>query len=145
MAEFTWPNSVPGPLVVGYSRGGGDDGVIRSNVGRVTKLRPRFTSPPPEPVNATFFCNLAQLQTLLDFYNVTLQRVLPFNMRDGTKPGLATVEYRFTARPSYSPVDTGALYLVTVELEQLATYQGSFDISDELGNGLTDSSEGLTT
>ena len=144
MAEHDWPSSVPPFLVEGYARGGGDDGIIRSQFPGGTKQRPRFTSAPPEPVNATVLCNLAQLQTLLDFYNITLHRVARFNMRDHTKPDSTLVEYRFTARPSYQPAGSGFLYRVSLQLEQMATYQGTFPLSAG-GSTLTSDDTTLTT
>lgn len=131
MADHDWPSSLPVFLVEGYARGGGDDAVIRSKVGRASKARPRFTTPMPEPVSAGLICSLAQLQTLLDFYNITLKRVLAFNLRDHTKPNATPVEYRFTSRPAYVPAGSGKQYRVTLELEQLSTYQGTFPIDIE--------------
>lgn len=128
MADHDWPTSLPGFLLEGYQRGGGEDGAIRSQLGRASKVRPKWTTPPPEPVQAVVLCNLAQLQTLLDFYTITLKRVLAFNRKDDTKPDLTPVEYRFTGRPSYEPVGYGQLYRVTLPLEQLTTYQGTFPL-----------------
>lgn len=138
MAEHDWPSSVPTFLVDGYARGGGDDGVIRSQFPGGVKQRPRFTTAPPEQVTATVLCNKAQLQTLLDFYNITLRRVSRFNLRDHTKPDTTTVEYRFTGRPSYQPAGSGFLYRVTLPLEQMNTFQGTFPVSDGNGNLLSD-------
>lgn len=93
----------------------------------------------------TVLCNQAQLQTLLDFYNTTLRRVLPFNYRDHTKPDDATVEYRFTGRPSYLPSGSRFRWVVTLRLEQLTSYQGTFPVTDEAGRQITTDDEGLTT
>lgn len=131
MADHNWPSSVPCFQVDGYSRGGGDDGVIRSTLGRASKIRPRWSTPPPEPVTGVVLCDRAQLQTLLDFWAITLGRVLPFNYRDHTKPDETTVEYRFTARPSYVPAGSAELWRVTIELEQLTSYQGTFPLDIE--------------
>ena len=145
MAEHDWPTSLPHLLVSGEQRGGGEDGVIRSTLGRASKLRPRWTAPPPEPVQMTVLCSQAQLQTLLDFYNITLRRVLPFNYRDHTKPDDATVEYRFTGRPSYQPSGSRFRWVVTLRLEQLTTYQGTFPVTDGDGSTIIIPPETLTT
>lgn len=145
MAVHNWPASLPCFVVDGYSRGGGDDGVIRSEFPAGMKTRPRFTRPPPEPVTAVVMCDRAQLQTVLDFWAITLNRVLPFNMRDHTKPDATTVEYRFTARPQYQPEGSGQLWRITLELEQITTYQGTFPLGDGGGSLLGDGSGGVLT
>lgn len=146
MAEHNWPAMLPCFLVDGYGRGG-EDAVIRSELGRATKIRRRYTALPPEQVSANVVCDKAQLQTLLDFYAITLGRVLPFNYRDHTKPDATLVEYRFTERPSYAPEGSGMYWRVSLSLEQLTTYQGTFPLSDEHGNNLLSSPGGdeLTT
>lgn len=139
MAEHNWPAGLPCFAVDGYARSG-EDGILRSQFPGGMKIRPQFTTPPPEQVTATIYCDRAQLQTLMDFWQITLKRVLPFNLRDHTKPDLTTIEYRFTARPSYSPAGTGFLYRVSLSLEKMATFQGTFPLSGndsllEDGNG----------
>ncbi|MDV3238779.1 MAG: hypothetical protein LOY58_08020 [Gammaproteobacteria bacterium] len=131
MADHDWPTSLPHFLVEGYARGGGEDGVIRSEFPGGVKMRPRFTTAPPEPVQGVVLCDKAQLQTLLDFYNITLRRVLRFNHVDHTKPDTTPVEYRFTGRPSYEPAGSGFLYRVTLPLEQMTTYQGTYPLDIE--------------
>lgn len=138
MANHNWPASLPPFLVDGYSRGGGDDGLIRSQFPGGTKIRLRFTRPPYEQVTAMLIANRAQLQTLLDFYHVTLRRVLPFNHVDHTKPDDTPVEYRFTGRPEYEPAGSGFYWRVTLQLEQLTTYQGTFPLGDGGGSLLGD-------
>jgi len=137
MAAHDWPTGLPHPLVEGYQRDG-DDGIIRSDFPAGMKIRPRYTRPPPERVRASFHCDRAQLQTLLDFWAITLKRVLPFNMPDHTKPDSDTVEYRFLSRPTYQPAGSGFNWRVTVELEQLTTFQGTFPLGDGGGSLLGD-------
>lgn len=138
---------LPPFLVNGYSAGGGEDGVIRSHVGRAQKSRPRWTGAPSKPINARIKVNRAQLQTFWDFYHITLGRVLAFNHYDPTKPDPTPVEYRFTAMPTEAPGSTARYWYVTMELEQLTSYQGTFPLSDEHGNNLLSSPGGdeLTT
>lgn len=142
MAVHNWPAGLPCFALSGYS-GQGDDGIIRSEFPAGMKVRPRFTKAPPEQVRAIVYCTAAQLQTVLDFWEVTLKRVLAFNYRDVTKPAdLTTVEYRFLARPTYSPMGSGRKWRVELQLEKLSTFQGTFPVS---GNGsLLDDGSGNT-
>lgn len=144
MAEHNWPSGLPCFLISGFSASG-EDGVIRSQVGRASKLRPKFTGAPPQQVTAEVLCNKAQLQTLMDFWAVTLRRVLPFNHRDYTKPDETTVEYRFLARPSYVPAGSGMHWRVSLQLEQLTTFQGTFPLGDGGGSLLGDGSGNTIT
>ena len=145
MAEHTWPAGLPCFQVAGYSRGGGEDGVLRSQFPGGTKTRPQFTRPPFEPVRADLVVDRAQLQTLLDFWAITLGRVLPFNHTDPTKPDATLVEYRFLSRPQYAPLRTGRRWRVTLELEQLTTYQGTFALGAGGNTLLTDGDDVLST
>ena len=129
----------------GYSRGGGDDGVLRTQFPGGVKVRRRFTGRTPDPVTAQVICDRAQLQTLLDFYEITLGRVLPFNRVDDTKPDGTLVEYQFTAPPSYVPEKSGFYWRVTLQLEQLTTYQGTFALGDGSGSLLGDGSGNTLT
>lgn len=126
MAEHDWPAGLPCFVIDGYSRGGGEDNVLRSQFPGGLKIRPKFTSAPPEPVTATLVVTPAQLQTLLDFWAITLKRVLPFNHTDPTKPDDTSVEYRFLSRPQYAPHRTGRRWRVTLQMEQMATFQGTY-------------------
>lgn len=139
MADIKWPMGLPCFTVAGYQRGGGDDGVKRSQFPAGAKSSPRHTAPPPEPVRASLVCNPAQLQTVLDFWAITCRRVLPFLMHDVTKPDDTLVEYAFLARPSYVP--HGRIpnrWRVTLELEQRTTFQGTFPLGDGGGSLLGD-------
>lgn len=139
MAEHHWPSSLPPFLVDGYSRGGGDDGVLRSQMDGAVRSRPKTSAPPREPVTGRLNCAPAQLQTLMDFWELTLGRVLPFNYVDHTKGESAAV-YAFTGRPSYQPTRSGMRWLVTLPLEIVSTTPGAF------GLGLLDEDdEELTT
>lgn len=145
MAEHSWPPGLPCFQISGFSAGGGDDGVIRSQFPGGTKIRPRFTMPPPEPVTAVVVVNQAQLQTLMDFWAITLRRVLPFNHTDPAKPDDTPVEYRFLARPQRAPLSGGRRWRVTLQLEQLTTYQGTFPLGDGGGSLLSDGDDVLST
>ena len=131
MAEHSWPTSLPCFLVDGFSRSG-EDGVLRTQFPAGIKTRPRFTAPPNSQVTAVVVVTGAQLQTLMDFWAITLRRVLPFNFIDPTKPGRTPVEYAFLARPREEPHRSGPRWRVTLHLEQLTTTDGRFllDVSD---------------
>lgn len=137
MAEHTWPASLPCFQVAGFS-GDGEDGVLRSQFPGGMKIRPEFTKPPPERITAAVVVTPAQLQTLMDFWAITLRRVLPFNHTDPSKPDATLVEYRFLARPQRAPHRSGRRWRVTLQLEQLTTYQGTFPLADGGGSLLGD-------
>lgn len=137
MADHSWPASLPCFQVAGFS-GAGEDGVLRSRFPAGTKIRPEYTSPPPEQITAAVVVDQAQLQTLMDFWAITLRRVLPFNHTDPSKPDDTPVEYRFLARPQRVPHRSGRRWRVTLQLEQLTTYQGTFPLGDGGGALLGD-------
>lgn len=145
MADHDWPAGLPCWAINGFS-GEGDDGVKRSQFPGGTKTRPRFTKPPPAIVRTAVYVSPAQLQTLMDFWETTLRRVLPFNYRDMTKPNdTTTVEYRFLARPRFSSTGSPRRFRVELQLEQLTTFQGTFPVTNEAGQQITTDDEGLTT
>lgn len=91
-------------------------------------------------------CDKAQLQTIIDFWEITCkQGSLTFWRKDDTKPDETLVEYGFLSPPSYEPLDI--FWRVTLQLEQLTTFQGTFPITDEAGSNLLDNRFGkaLTT
>lgn len=145
MAVHDWPAGLPCFALSGYSAGG-EDGIIRSEFPAGMKIRPRFTKPPPEQVRAVVYATAAQLQTILDFWEITLGRVQPFNYRDFSKPNDAeTVEYRFTGRPSYGPAGNSRKWRVELPLEKLNSFQGTFPLGDGGGSLLGDGSGNTLT
>lgn len=70
----------------------------------------------------------AQLQTLLDFYEITLQQVLPFDWYDWRRPNDTStrVTYTFRAYPQHQPWVDSDYWLVTLELTQHTTFQGTY-------------------
>lgn len=136
--NILWPASLPSPLTENYSRSR-PDGMKRSRFPAGTKIRPRWTKPPPAEVSFQVICNQAQLQTLVDFWEITLkQGSLPFLHRDESKPDDTLVEYRFLSPPSEQSLDDGISWRVSVRLEQLTTYQGTFPLGDGGGALLGD-------
>lgn len=145
VAEHNWPLSVSLELRNDHVRGG-DDGVLRTQFPGGQKSRPRQTAPPPEQVTAVFVCDRAELQTLLDFWRITLNRVMPFNYRDRTKPDEALAEFEFVARPSYQSDGQPNHFRVTVQLQQLTTFQGTFLLTESAqGPVVSDGDDALTT
>lgn len=133
MPNPTWPTSLPNPIVESCSYTPREN-VIRTQMDAgVAKTRRRFTNVPEDVVFPLPPLDRAQLQTLLDFHDVTLKTVLPFDWRDFRKPDLTLVTYRFKARPSHSPIG-GGLWRVSLQLELLTTFQGTFLLDIE---GLT--------
>jgi hypothetical protein len=134
VANPTFPTSLPGPVIDTMAWDAQDNAVRSPTDSGVAKVRRRFTAV-PEDFNCQIVVTAAQLQTLLDFHDLTLSTVLPFDWCDWRKPGDTTpVPYRFKKRPAHSAWGDEH-YLATLELELLATFQGTF---------LTDI-EGLTT
>lgn len=143
--SILWPSGLPSLLTEDYSRSR-EDGLKRSQFPGGTKVRPRFTKPPPEQISARLVCDRAQLQTLLDFWEVTLkQGALAFLRLDETKPGDNLVECRFLSPPSYSSLDDGLNWRVSVSFEQLTTFQGTFPLGDGGGSLLGDGSGNTIT
>lgn len=127
VANPEWPSSLPVPLVEGVSYTS-QDNVIRTQMAAgVAKTRRRFTAV-PEDVTFQLLLDRAKLQTLLDFVSVTLKDVLPFDWREFRKPVAdqgTLVTYRFKSRPSMVPIH-GGLWRVSIELELLTNFQGTF-------------------
>lgn len=126
MANAQWPASLKHPTLDQIDYGPLIDGVIRTPMDfGPAKLRRRFTAVPEA---ATFSLQLyrSQVQTLQDFVAITLKDTLPFDWYEFRKPDRTLVTYRFIRRPRFVPMQTGMLWLATVELELLTTYQGTF-------------------
>lgn len=88
----------------------------------------RRTTAVPMIVQMTLVLSAAQLQTLLDFYEITLKQVLPFDWVDLRKPNdvETLVVYTFSSYPKQQPWVDPAYWLVTLELVQHTTFQGTF-------------------
>ena len=104
MANPTWPSSVPGPELDSIRYAPAFDNHLRANVGYGGKTR-RAATAVPEIVTFNVYPTHAQLQTLLDFYTVTLLEVGAFDWYDWRKPNdtdqLAT--FTFKSRPRETP------------------------------------------
>lgn len=143
MVDILWPASLPCFNVAGYQRGGGDDGVKRSQFPAGTKTWPRFTRPPALPITATMTCTSAQVQTVEDFWEITCQRTLPFLRQDDVKPDPTLVEYAWRGRPEVVPHQRlPNRWVVTLQLEMRGTFQGTFPLgaggNSLLGDGSGD-------
>jgi hypothetical protein len=126
MANPTWPSSVPGPELASIRYAPAFDNHLRANAGIGGKTRRRATAV-PEILSFDTYVSAAELQTLLDFYEVTLKQVLPFDWYDWRKPNdtdsLAT--FTFRRAPSLTPWTFGG-WKASLELTQHTTFQGTF-------------------
>lgn len=126
MAKPTFPASLPGPVLdsIGYKPA--FDNVIRSQMDGGMKKRRRVTKV-PEVFTGTLAVTSAQLQTLLDFYELTVKQVLPFDWKDWRKPNdtTALATFSFRSYPQHVPWGDDH-WLVSLELDQLTTFQGTF-------------------
>lgn len=125
MAE-NFPASLPGPVLdsIGYKPA--FDNVIRSQMDVGAKTRRRATKV-PEILTCSLLVTHAQLQTLLDFYEITVQHVLPFQWKDWRKPNDAAAWSIFTFRSYPTHVPWGDdHWQVSLELDQLTTFQGTY-------------------
>nr|WP_313268890.1 hypothetical protein [Stenotrophomonas geniculata] len=131
MVDLYMPSSIPDPENESLEFAPHGEDVMRSTMGAGTKTRPIQTSS-----QETFKCRLylepSQLKTLLDFYNISARRVLPFFWWDWRWPGEGQpyATYKFLARPSY--VKWQDMWRAELNLLIVASYEGQFllDIYD---------------
>lgn len=132
MANPTFPSSLPGPVIDSIAYKPAFDNVIRSQMDGGTKKRRRCTKV-PEVFTGNVVLTEAQLQTLLDFYEITLKQVGRFDWRDWRKPndGTALATFSFRAYPQHVPWGDDH-WIASLELDQHTTFQGTFllDIED---------------
>lgn len=127
MSYPTWPTSLPAPIVDG-SGFQSQDNAIRSQMDAgIARVRRRYTAVPETFSGMLWKLDRAQLQTLLDFHDVTLATVLPFQWRDPRKPAdeANVAVYRFRKRPDTAPIGNDE-WQASIDLELLTTFQGTF-------------------
>lgn len=120
------------------------DNVIRSDMDFAVKARRRATYV-PKTFTCTLYPTAAQLETLLDFYEITLGAVRRFRWYDFRRPS-NTVElatYSFSAEPA--PQAWEDIYSVGLTLIQWTTVRGRNLLTTEVGDILTTQGAGLTT
>lgn len=102
------------------------DNVIRSQFPGGQKVRRRATAV-PKIMTCRLWISAAQLQTLLDFYEITCKQVEPFDWSDFRKPNdtTTTVTYRFRSYPEHGPWTVDSFW-VDLELDLLTTFQGTY-------------------
>jgi hypothetical protein len=126
VANETFPTSLPGPVIdtIGYKPA--FDNVIRSQMDGGMRKRRRCTKV-PEVLTCTLALTSAQLQILLDFYEITLKQVRAFDWKDWRKPNdpQALATFTFRAYPAHAPWGDDH-WLVGLELDQLTTFQGTY-------------------
>lgn len=128
MAEiFFWPESLGCPQVSGYNESSPNDGLIRTTMqSGPQKVRKRVSS-----VTTTVDFNLilrgAGVQTLENFYWITLNQVRSFYWPDYKKPmwddnvGV----YRFLSPPVIQAMG-GDIFQATLQVERMAFVNGHF-------------------
>lgn len=126
MAEHSWPSSVPGPELSSVRWRPAFDNVIRSQMDGGSKSRRRATAV-PEIMTCRLWLSAAQLQTLMDFYQITLREVEAFDWNDFRRPNDTTrvVTYTFRSYPQHGPWTVDSFW-VDLELAQHTTFQGKF-------------------
>lgn len=140
------PSIIPGPEWDSLGWAPAFDGSVRSQFPGGFKVRRRVTAV-PEIFTCAIYPTAAQLQVLLDFYDLTCAGgVLRFKWWDYRKPNDTTrlAEYQFAERPTHAT--WADIYRADLKLILHRTFTGTFPITDELGAQLaTDTDEGLTT
>ncbi|HET6805328.1 MAG TPA: hypothetical protein VFH59_07815 [Frateuria sp.] len=118
MPNATWPASLPPPQANSGAAYQPASNVVRSNMDAgVAKVRRRFTAV-VTPFNCSLKLTQAQYETLIDFYENTLQDALPFDWTD-FRTGQAA-SYRFIQRPSGAFLDRSInRWKVSLQLERL--------------------------
>lgn len=144
MAKPVWPEGLPPPLVDGASYAPAFDNVVRSSFTGGQQVRRRF-SWVPEIVTLQFHCNRAQLQIIHDFATIECRDVDVFEWVEHRDPALGPADYRFRERPKYTPHVSGLEWRVTVTLDLLTPFNGTFPLGGDLGPLSTDDDEILTT
>lgn len=137
--------SLPRPLVQGAGYTPGENTVRTSMDAGRAKMRRRFTAV-CDSATYQIVVTEAQLQTLEDFVDITLQGVLPFDWEDFRRPRGTPATYRFVQRPAYAPHRSGIRWIATLKLDVLKTSSGHFLLGSEAQVPLVDGSDvGLTT
>ena len=104
----SYPSSLPNPLQdsVQYSRA--FDNILKSNMEFGIKRRRRFTWV-PDLMTVTIYVTRAQLQTFMDFYQITLAEVKPFEWDEWRSSLPLTTVYTFDGPPEYQFVGNDLL------------------------------------
>lgn len=118
MPNPTWPNTLPLPIADNTASYAGPSNSVRTEMDAgIAKVRRRFTKV-AEPFSCTLKLNTAQWAALEDFYDTTLQAVLPFDWKDFRRNTTAT--YRFIKKPDAQFIQNSVdRWLVTLQLEKL--------------------------
>lgn len=103
------------------------DNVIRSQMDIGVKARRRVTAV-PVLVNFRLALSSAQLQTLRDFYEVTLKCVLPFEWVDFRTPELDTAIYTFADYPKHQSWGETGGWIVDISLIQHVQPPGAYPL-----------------
>ncbi len=121
------PLSIPAPENESLEYAPHGEDVLRSTMGAGTKTRPVNTGS-LETLKCRLYLEPAQLKTLLDFYNISTKRVLPFFWLDWRWSDAAASQatYKFMARPSY--VKWQDMWRADLSLLIVASPEGHFPL-----------------
>lgn len=120
------------------------DNVVRSQMDGATRFRRRFTAA-PKLFTCALYTTGAQMETLLDFYEITLSCVGRFRWFDYRRPSntLDLAIYSFNAEPT--PQAWEDIFKVQLSLVLWVGVLGRNPLSDESGRVLTTQDARLTT
>jgi len=145
LADPLFPSSLPGPLWDEQAWSPLFDNRIRTSFPTAQKVRPRARFV-PERYRCVLLLTEAQLEELLDFHDITCNWTGAFRWWDFRRPNDTDrhAQYAFRERPEHAR--DGDLMRVTLDLDLLQTFPGSYPIADDTGAALTtDDDEILST
>lgn len=132
MTDLIMPESLPGPEWDSLRWAPHGERILRSQMdGGDPRMRRRYTAL-REQLTCSLYLTAAQLQTLLDFHDITCADVLPFRWWDWRRPANAGPDgrigvYQFLARPSHAT--WADIYRADLSLLLLRTEPGAFGLS----------------
>lgn len=115
-----FPASLPCPQKNAVSYAPKFDNIITTQMEGRVKRRRRFTMV-PDVMTFSLKCTSAQLQTLMEFCEITLKDVLPFVWKEWRTDLDQIAVYRFVKRPTYTNIGLH-LWQVDIELDVLTRF-----------------------
>lgn len=128
MAERAfWPKSLGCPQKSGFNQPGGDENIIATTVQSGPQRRRPRVSTIPSKVNFNLILHAAGVQTLLDFYWITINQTGYFYLPDYTKPLYSdnVAVYEMLGEPAIEKIG-GRYWRASLSLNRLTTVNGHF-------------------
>lgn len=124
---YQWPESLGCPQQSGYSESTASTSVIKTSMQAGPQKMRRRVSYSPSQVSMNLIVRPAGVQTLDDFYWITLNEVGNFYWHDYRKPLYQdnVSVYRFIDPPSYEAIGA-KLWKANLQLERMTTVNGHF-------------------